>query len=125
MRIAIPTQGTAGLDDQVEEHFGRAQHYTLIDIENGEITDVQVLDVPYAEHSPGDLPRWLHSQGVDVVLAWGMGPRAVDFFEQLGIEVITGATGRVRDIVEGYIHGNLETIEWVEPEGHGQGHREP
>jgi len=123
MRIAIPTQGTAGLDDQVEEHFGRAQHYTLIDIENGEITDVQVLDVPYAEHGPGDLPNWLHSQGVDVVLAWGMGPRAVEFFEQLGIEVITGATGRVREVVEGYLRGSLETIEWVEPEGHGRGHR--
>ena len=123
MRIAIPTQGTAGLDDRVEEHFGRARYCTLIDIENGEITDTEVLDVPSAEHGPGDLPNWLHSQGADAVLAWGMGPRAVEFFEQLGIEVVTGATGGVRDVVEGFIRGNLETIEWVEPEGHGEGHR--
>jgi len=29
----------------------------------------------------------------------------------------------VRDLVAGYLQGNLETIDWVEPEGHGQGHR--
>jgi|GEM_PF-5031206 len=34
-------------------------------------------DVPFAEHGPGDLPNWLHPQGVDVVLTWGMGPRAM------------------------------------------------
>jgi len=121
-KIAIPTRGTAGLDDQVEEHFGRAQHYTLISVDDGKIVDTQVLDVPYADHDPGDLPKWIHSQGADAVLAWGMGPKAVEFFEGLGIEVVTGATGPVRDVVEGYIRGNLQTIEWVEPEGHGQGH---
>ena len=117
-RIAIPTQGTSGLDDRVEEHFGRAQHYILIDVEDGKAVRTQVLDVPFAEHGPGDLPNWLHSHGADAVLAWGMGPRAVEFFEDLGIEVITGATGPVRAVVEGYISGTLETIEWVEPEGH-------
>ncbi len=121
-RIAVPTRGTTGLDDQVEEHFGRARHYALVDVDGGAITNTVTVEVPFAEHEPGDLPNWLHSQGVDVVLAWGMGPRAVEFFEQLGIEVVTGATGSVRDVVEGYIRGNLETIEWVEPEGHGHGH---
>jgi len=100
-RIAIPTRGTAGLEDQVEEHFGRAQHYTLINVDDGKIVNTQVLDVPFAEHGPGDLPNWIHAQDADAVLAWGMGPSAV---------------------VEGYIRGNLETIEWVEPEGHGEGH---
>jgi len=121
-KIAVPTRGKAGLDDQVEEHFGRARHYTLIDVEDGKIVKTEVLDVPFDEHGPGDLPNWLHSQGAEAVLAWGMGPRAVEFFEGLGIEVVTGATGPVRAVVEGYINGNLETIEWVEPEGHGQGH---
>jgi len=121
-KIAVPTRGKAGLDDQVEEHFGRARHYTLIDVEDGKIVKTEVLDVPFDEHGPGDLPNWLHSQGAEAVLAWGMGPRAVEFFEGLGIEVVTGATGPVRAVVAGYINGNLETIEWVEPEGHGQGH---
>ena len=122
MKIAVPTQGAAGLDERVEEHFGRAQHYTLIDVENDEVLNTKVLDIPYAEHGPGDLPGWLHSQGADAVLAWGMGPRVVDLFEQLGLEMVTGATGGVRDVIEGYIRGNLETIEWHEPEkGHDCG----
>ena len=122
-KIAIPTCGTAGLDDQVEEHFGRAQHYALINVDDGKVVDTQVLDVPFAQHGPGDLPNWIYAQGADAVLVWGIGPSAVNFFDQLGIEVVTGATGPVRDVIEGYIRGNLETIEWVEPEGHGQGHK--
>ncbi len=118
-RIAIPTCGTAGLDDVIEEHFGRARHYTLVDVDGKVIIATDVVDVPFADHEPGDLPNWLRSQMVDVVIAWGMGPRAVEYFERFGIEVVTGATGTVRDVVEGYIRGNLETIEWVEPEEHG------
>jgi len=103
MRIAIPTQGNGGLDDQVEEHFGRANFYTLVDIEGGKIRDVQVLETPYTEHGPGDLPNWLHTLGVDVVLANGIGQRAIAFFEQLGIEVVTGVSGQVRDVIARYI----------------------
>ncbi len=122
-KIAIPICGTAGLEDLVEEHFGRAQHYTFISVEDGSIVSSDVLDVPFAGHGPGDLPNWVHSKGADTVLAWGMGPSAVNNFEKLGIKVVTGATGCVRDVVNSYIQGSLKTIEWEEPEGHGQGRR--
>ncbi len=122
-KIAIPIRGTAGLDDQVEEHFGRAQHYVFVSVEDEKVVSAEVLDVPFAGHGPGDLPNWVHSQGANTVLAWGMGPSAVSNFKRLGINVITGATGLVRNVVNDYIKGSLETIEWVEPEGHGQGRR--
>ena len=37
MKIAVPSRGTVGLEDQVEEHFSRAHYYTLIDIDGDKV----------------------------------------------------------------------------------------
>jgi len=37
-----------------------------------------------------------------------MGPKAIGFFNELGIETITGASGRVSDVLMGYFKGQLK-----------------
>ncbi|MGQ4832462.1 MAG: NifB/NifX family molybdenum-iron cluster-binding protein [Candidatus Asgardarchaeia archaeon] len=122
MRIAIPSTDRNGLDSYVEEHFGRAQYYTIIDIDEKEkkIINVKTIETPFTEHGPGDIPNWLHSNNVDLVLALGMGPRAVSFFETLGIKVITGVTGKIKDVIDNFLRGTLQTIEWKHEHEHGQ-----
>ena len=48
--------------------------------------------------------------GANVMLAGGMGRRAVEFFEQLGIEPVSGASGTVRQAVEKYLGGELSGV---------------
>ncbi len=108
MRVAIPSINDGGLDSEVSDHFGRSPYYTFVDIEDGEIKNVEVLPVPFEEHGPGDLPNFVKEHGGEVVIAYGMGHRAVDFFQQLGIDVVTGAEGRIRDVIEAFIHNMLE-----------------
>ncbi len=108
MRVAIPSINDGGLDSEVSDHFGRSPYYTFVDIEDGEIKNVEVLPVPFEEHGPGDLPNFVKEHGGEVVIAYGMGHRAVDFFQQLGIDVVTGAGGRIRDVIEAFIHNMLE-----------------
>jgi len=121
MNIAIPSQDTSGLEGFVEEHFGRARYYTIIEVEKREIQRVRVVETPYTEHGPGDIPNWLKSLDVDVVLALGIGPKAISHFENLGIKVIRGVTGNIRDILRDFLKGELKTIEWKKPEkGHGR-----
>ena len=50
----------------------------------------------------------LRKRGVEVVLAYGMGPRAIQFFESYGIRVVTGAKGEVGEVVEKFVKGELE-----------------
>ena len=70
------------------------------------------LDPPV--HQPGVLPRWLHEQGVNLVVAGGMGRRAQDIFAEQGIEVIVGApAGRPEQIVRSYLDGTLQPGENV------------
>ncbi len=108
MRVAIPSINDAGLNSEVSGHFGRSPYYTFVDIEDGEIKNVEVLPVPFEDHGPGDLPNFVKEHGGEVVIAYGMGHRAVDFFQQLGIDVVTGANGRIRDVVNAFIHNLLE-----------------
>ena len=107
MRIAIPSVDDRGLESEVSEHFGRARFYTFIDVEDGEIKNVKVIDLNTEGHGPGDLPNFVKENGGEVVVAYGMGSRAVDFFNQLGIKAITGAYGRIFDVIQALLDGNL------------------
>jgi predicted Fe-Mo cluster-binding NifX family protein len=53
------------------------------------------------------MPRFIQGLGVDTILAGGMGPRAIDMFSRFGIDVATGLTGTVRDVVESYLRGEV------------------
>ena len=120
MRIAIPCTNDNGLESEISMHFGRSAYYTFIDIEGDKIKKFEVLPVPFAEHGPGDLPIFVKQNGGDIVIAYGMGGRAVDFFNQLEIEVVTGASGTVKEALDAFIKNSLEVDEnWKNNEEFG------
>jgi predicted Fe-Mo cluster-binding NifX family protein len=107
-RIAISTLDNKGLGGLVSEHFGRCAYFTIAEIEENRIKSIKVIDNPYANsHAPGQIPEFIHRQGANVMLAGGMGHRAVTFFEQYGIEAVTGAAGTVLQAVQAYLDGQL------------------
>jgi predicted Fe-Mo cluster-binding NifX family protein len=123
MRIAVSAEGDSGLESVVSFHFGRCPCYVLADIEDGQMQGVRVVENPYyGQHAPGQVPAFIQSQGVDVMLTGGMGGRAIALFEEYGIEAATGAQGTVRRALEGYLDGQLRG---VEPCEEGEGHAPP
>jgi len=112
MRFAISADNRNGLDSVVSPHFGRCPHYILVDVDGHEVKAVHVVDNPYyGQHSPGMVPDFIHSQDVDVMLTGGMGRRAIAFFEQLGVEAVSGASGTVRRALELYLGGQLRGVQ--------------
>ncbi|MCD6290530.1 MAG: NifB/NifX family molybdenum-iron cluster-binding protein [Anaerolineae bacterium] len=108
MRIAVSADGPEGLDAVVSPHFGRCPYYILVDVEGGKVTSVQAVENPYfEEHAPGLVPEFIRQQGAAVMLTGGMGYRAMAFFEQFGIEPVTGAGGTVRRAITQYLEGQL------------------
>jgi len=101
MRTAISTDG-----DYVSAHFGRCPSYTIVDIEDGKVIKKEVVDNP--GHMPGAIPQFLHEKGVNCIIAGGMGARAVGFFDEFSIKTIVGVQGRIADIIEKLIKGELE-----------------
>jgi len=109
MRIAVSADSKEGLDSVVSFHFGRRPYFVLVDVEGREVTQVAEIDNPfYGSHRPGEVPGFIHQQAADVMLAGGMGARAMHFFAQFGIEPVTGATGTVRLALERYLGGELK-----------------
>ena len=89
-------------------HFGHSEEFAIIDTESGQIKGKELHTPP--PHEPGVLPRWLGELGVKVVIAGGMGRRALDLFEQKGIQVAVGAPSAPPEtLVEQYLQGNLIT----------------
>jgi predicted Fe-Mo cluster-binding NifX family protein len=102
MKFAVPLA-----EGKLTTHFGHCQQFAILDVENSEIVRQDLLTPP--PHEPGVLPRWLHEQGANVIIAGGMGHRAITLFNQAGIEVVTGAPAEDPAIlVKQYLNKTLE-----------------
>ncbi|MGQ9600051.1 MAG: NifB/NifX family molybdenum-iron cluster-binding protein [Anaerolineae bacterium] len=109
MRIAVSADNKNGLDSVVSPHFGRCPHFILVDLDGDQVCEVDEVDNPfYGSHQPGQVPRFISSLGANVMLTGGMGSRAIMFFQQYGIEAVTGAYGTVRQSLERYLEGQLQ-----------------
>lgn len=112
MRIAISADDNNGLDSIVSPHFGRCPYYMLVDMDGDEIRHLQAVENPYyGQHQPGQVPRFIRSQGADVMIAGGMGRRAIAAFQHYGIQTVTGASGTVRYTLSQFCDGVLEGAE--------------
>jgi len=111
-RIAVSADDAEGLDSVVSPHFGRCPYFVLVDMDGREVEAVEAVENPYyGHHQPGQVPKFIKEHGADVMLTGGMGRRAIGFFEQYGIQAVTGAAGRVRHSLERYLGGSLEGAE--------------
>jgi predicted Fe-Mo cluster-binding NifX family protein len=109
--IAVAADDAQGLDGEVSQHFGRCPAYVLVDTEGGRIVGARVERNPHlGNHQPGQMPVFIRGLGPNVIIAGGMGPRAVDMFSEFGIEVATGAVGNVRRVVEAYLRREIRGI---------------
>lgn len=123
MKIAVTAEDNNGLESVVAQHFGHAPYFMLVDVQNGEVTAVKGVANPFVNgHAPGQVPGFISDQGATVMLSGGMGGRAIQFFEQVGIQAATGASGTVRQALENYLGGHLkEAAPCDESVAHGHG----
>lgn len=116
MRIAIPMA-----DGLLAQHFGHCEQFELIDVDDQAKSVVARKALPAPEHAHGVLPRWLHEQGAQVVIAGGIGQGAQSLLRQAGIEVLAGVESRTADDVIGaYLNGTL--VSGVSSCNHGAHH---
>jgi len=105
MRFAVPVNGGV-----LSAHFGHCEHFALFDVDeqSKKILKKELVQPP--PHEPGLLPKWLAEQGVNLVIAGGMGSRALDLFRQNNIEVVMGTMENdLEKAVLSYLDGVLTT----------------
>jgi predicted Fe-Mo cluster-binding NifX family protein len=103
IRLAIPVA-----DGRLHGHFGGCPEFALVDADPQQRTVLSTTIVPAPPHQPGLLPRWLREQGVNAVIAGGIGRRALDLFAQHGITVRAGQPGtRLEVLAAAFLGGQL------------------
>ncbi|MBN1395331.1 MAG: NifB/NifX family molybdenum-iron cluster-binding protein [Pirellulales bacterium] len=103
MKFAIPLA-----NGRLCLHFGHCQQFALVNADEGGNLQTTLAAPP--AHEPGALPRWLHEQGVEVVIAGGMGHHAQRLFEQNGVKVVVGAQAETPEkLVSAYLDGALQS----------------
>jgi len=107
MRIAIPLA-----NGKLAMHFGHCERFALVDVDAAENKIVGRKDVEAPLHQPGLLPPWLAEHGATMIIAGGMGQRALGLFVEQGIQVVLGATAETPErLVSDYLAGTLEAGE--------------
>ncbi len=105
MKYAIPC-----VNGRLSMHFGHCQEFVMIEADEKTKSIESKSSIIPPPHEPGLLPKWLHEQGADVIIAGGMGTRAQDLFQANGIRVVTGVQDATpEELVLSYMSGSLVT----------------
>lgn len=111
-RIVIPAENGNGLNARLSEHFGRAPYFIVVELdENGSISSVQA--VPNESEHFGGFGRppdsILHFRP-NAVITYGMGPRALNIFQEARVAVLKANADTVKEVVEAYKQDRLEEL---------------
>jgi len=111
MRLIVATV-RGGLDDYVNQSFGRTPTFTIVDVdENGNIVNVQVVENPGYSQPRGagvTTAQFCIDQGADVVISGQFGPNSSGVLQAAGIRLVSAPpTMTVREAVEAYLRGEL------------------
>jgi len=102
MKIAVACEGKT-----VTQHFGHCENFMVYESVDNKITGEK--SYPNPGHKPGFLPNYLNDLGVNVIISGGMGGGAIDIFNELNIEVVTGASADAKNAAQNYLNGALKS----------------
>ena len=111
-RIVIPVVDNSGLNSRLSEHFGRAPYFMVVEINSkGEIVSVEAIPNT-SEHFGGfgRPPDRILQLKPTAVVTYGMGPRALNIFQQARVAVLRANAATVREVIEAYKRNELEEL---------------
>jgi len=107
MKIAISTTGPS-LEDEVDLRFGRCPYFIIADPDTMEFESLDNDSAMAAGGAGISSGQMIASKGVQVVLTGNCGPNAYQVLSAVGIQVITGVSGKIRDAIQAYKSGQLQ-----------------
>lgn len=100
-KAAVPLAG-----GMLGNHFGHCEQFAIMEVLEGRIGSLEFFTPPPPR--AGGFAPMAGELGVCLIIAGGMGQRALNFFTQGGIKVITGAPNLGPEaLVNRYLSGTL------------------
>ncbi len=126
MKVAVPSKAPGGLAAEVEEHFGHCAAFTLVEVEDGTLGEVEVVANQHAQGGCMDTVNRLVQAGAGALVVGGMGRRPLLGFQQVGIPVYQSGGARtveeaVRLLAAGQARPFGDDLVCAGGPGHGHG----
>lgn len=111
MKITFSSEGK-GIESTLASHFGRCPYFVFVTIENDEVKSIETKENPFFnKHEPGAVPGFIAEEKADAIISGGMGPRAIEWFNEAKIKPITTEPRKIKDILDDYLEGKLTDAE--------------
>lgn len=104
MVIAMPHE-----NGNVNAHFGSSKEFIVFNADGNNVTDKKIVANNGFDHNHEGIAGLLKSAGVEVVITGGIGRPMINALQNVGFQVITGASGAVDKVAENFLNHKLVT----------------
>ena len=113
-KLMIPIMESNGENSIISDHFGRAPYFAVIEISDNNFRIIDMVE-NVGEHfgGHGKAATLILEQKPDMLIVKGMGPRALQIFNDNGIGVLSTEASVVKEAIGSYLDNKLTSL--VEP----------
>jgi predicted DNA-binding protein (UPF0251 family)/predicted Fe-Mo cluster-binding NifX family protein len=115
MIIAVPY-----LEGHVNPHFGSTQAFLIAQAVDGKVEGTSIYEIQGMQHSHSGIAGFLKEQGVQVILAGGMGAPMQQALKQAGFDLCCGVSGPALEAIDAFLGGQIEHSEATCGHHHGE-----
>jgi predicted Fe-Mo cluster-binding NifX family protein len=115
MIVAVPYLAGA-----VNAHFGSTQAFLVAEATGETIERTTLYEVQGMQHNHAGIAGFLKEQGVEVILAGGMGAPMQQALKRTGFTVYCGVSGPAVEAVEAFLRGEIVQSESTCGHHHGE-----
>jgi len=108
MKICITSLGN-NLDSEVDPRFGRCRYFIVVDSDTSEFEVIENLNIAGRGGVGIQSAQLVSNKGVEVVLTGNTGPNAYQTLKAAQIEVITGVSGKIKEVIEKFKKGEYKS----------------
>lgn len=106
------------LEAQIDPRFGRCSYFVIVDSETMEFEAVPNIASGSMSGAGVQASQMIASKGTKVLITGNVGPNAFQALSAAGIRVVTGASGKVREVIEKFKSGELKETNSPTVRGH-------
>jgi predicted Fe-Mo cluster-binding NifX family protein len=106
LKICVSSTGN-NLEAQLDPRFGRCLYLIIIDTETMQFEAIPNLAAGTREGAGIQAAQTIANKGVKVIITGNVGPNAFKALSAADIEIMTDASGTIKDVVEKFKKGKL------------------
>ncbi|MCG8569737.1 MAG: NifB/NifX family molybdenum-iron cluster-binding protein [Spirochaetes bacterium] len=117
MKICF-TAKEAHRESELDPRFGRCPYFFLVDSDINKLEIVENLNAQKGGGAGIQAGQLMSDKKIDLVVTGQVGPNAFDTLNAAGIQIVTGAQGKILEILKQYEQGELKNTKQATVDSH-------